>query len=77
MIYSGLVGPEDIFDPETACGLRGLLFFGDNYSGNLFGFDMNHGWQIAEVDGSDRLPWFEDAKTIGEFIARRFVNQEG
>lgn len=77
MLYSGLVEPGEIFDPQTAAGLDGLLFFGDNFAGWVVGFDTRRGWQLVGFDNSYHVePEPEQARTIGEFIARRLAEQE-
>jgi hypothetical protein len=52
MIYSGLVASDEIFDPDTAAALDGLLFFRDNYSGWVVGFDTHRGWRLVGVDNA-------------------------
>jgi hypothetical protein len=77
MIYSGPVEPDEIFDPRTAADLPGLLFFGDDFSGRVVGFDTRHGWRLVGVDNGCRESDPEDARTVAEFITRRLADQEG
>jgi hypothetical protein len=77
MIYSGPVESGEIFDPQTAAGLDGLLFFGDNFAGWVVGFDTRRGWRLVGFDNSYHAePEPEQARTIGEFIAQRLADQE-
>jgi hypothetical protein len=71
MLYGGLVGPEEIFDPHMIAGLEGLVFIGDNFSGTLVGFDTRNGWRLVCVDDHTHEVATEEARTVGEFIARR------
>jgi hypothetical protein len=76
MIYSGPVEPGEIFDPRTAAGLDGLLFFGDNFAGWVVGFDTHRGWRLVGVDNGTPDSEPQDAQTVGEFIARRLAEQQ-
>jgi hypothetical protein len=77
MIYSGPVGPEDIFDDETAAGLVGIVFFGDNFAGDIIGFDTLGGWRLVGRDtGYSPAPRPLEARTVAEFIAQRLVDCE-
>lgn len=77
MLYSGLVEPGEIFDPQTAADLDGILFFGDNFAGWVVGFDTHRSWRLVGFDNSyHAAPEPEAARTIGEFIALRLAEQE-
>jgi hypothetical protein len=74
MLYSGLVEPDEIFDTETAAGLAGVLFFGDNFSGEVVGFDTRDGWRLVGFDNSVSAdPDPQEARTLAEFIAERIA----
>jgi hypothetical protein len=76
MVYSGLCEPDDIFDPATAAELDGLLFFGDDFDCWVVGFDTRHGWGLIGVNNGYLDPEPQEARTVGEFIARRIAEQE-
>jgi hypothetical protein len=76
MIYDGLCEPSDFFDPDGAAGLTGILFFGDNFSGWMAGFDTRADWRIVGVESSTLEPWPEQAQTIHGFIAQRVSDSE-
>lgn len=77
MLYSGLVEPGEIFDPQTAAELDGLIFFGDNFAGWVVGFDTRRDWQLVGFDNSyHAAPEPEQARSIGEFVALRLAEQE-
>jgi len=76
MIYDGLCEPGDFFDPDTAAQLDGILFFGDNFSGWMVGFDTRTDWRIVGVESSIPEPDPEQAQTIRDFIAQRIVTSE-
>ncbi|VTR93261.1 Uncharacterized protein OS=Pseudomonas synxantha BG33R GN=PseBG33_0190 PE=4 SV=1 [Gemmata massiliana] len=71
MIYNGPCDPSSFFDGVVASGLAGVLFFGDDFSGWMAGFDTLNGWGLVGVDSSSPRPVPERAKTIGEFVALR------
>jgi hypothetical protein len=74
MLYSGLVEPDGIFDPETAAGLAGFVFLGDNFAGEVVGFDTRDGWRLVAFDNSDSAkPDPQEATTLAEFIAKRIA----
>jgi hypothetical protein len=76
MLYDGLVGPEEIFDPETASKLEGIVLFGDNMSGDVVGFEIRDGWRIVEVWHDSLTVHPISARTIGEYIAQKFADWE-
>ncbi len=74
MLYSGLVDPDEIFDAETAAGLAGIVFLGDNFAGEIVGFDTRDGWQLVAFDNSVSAdPDPQEARTLAEFIAERIA----
>ena len=76
MVYGGLCSADELFDPETAERLEGVLFFGDNFAGWVVGFDTHNDWRIVGVDHAAPEPEVEEAQTIGEFIAERIADWE-
>lgn len=69
MIYSGLVGPSDIFDPTTAAELTGVLLLGDDFSGWSVGFDTRAGWRLVGTDhGAEPHPLKQ--RSLLEYIAQ-------
>lgn len=77
MIYSGPISPEDIFDTETAKEFERVVLFGDDFSGEVIGFDTRQGWRIVSVGGHYSGVTSEDVGTVREYIARRLANAEG
>jgi hypothetical protein len=74
MLYSGLVAPDEIFDAETAAGLVGVVFLGDDFSGEVVGFDTRDGWRLVGFDNSySAEPEPQEARTLAEFIAERLA----
>lgn len=77
MLYSGLVEPDEIFDAETAAGLAGLVFLGDNFAGEVVGFDTRDAWRLVGFDNSySAEPEPQEARTLEEFIADRVAHCE-
>jgi hypothetical protein len=74
MLYGGLVEPDEIFDAETAAGLAGIVFLGDNFAGEVVGFDTRDGWRLVGFDNSfSPVPDPQEARTLAEFIAERIA----
>ena len=77
MLYSGLVGPADIFDPATAAELSGLAILGDDFSGCVIGFDTQAGWRLVSFDNSyHTAPEPLEQRTLAEFIAERVADAQ-
>jgi hypothetical protein len=77
MLYSGLVGPADIFDPATAATLSGLAILGDDFSGCVVGFDTRAGWRLVSFDnGYHAAPEPLEQRTLAEFIAQRVADAQ-
>ena len=73
MLYNGLVGPADIFEPAMAAELAGLAFLGDDFSGCVVGFDTRSGWRLVAVDNG-LSPEPLDQRTLAEFVAQRVAD---
>lgn len=77
MLYSGLVGAADIFDPGTAAELADFAFFGDDFSGCVVGFDTRTGWRLVSFDNSyHTAPELLEQQTLAEFIAQRVADAQ-
>jgi hypothetical protein len=76
MIYSGLCKPGDFFGPAAAPQLDGILFFGDDFSGWMVGFDTRNDWRIVGVDSSTRQPYPQQAQTVRDFISQLISESE-
>ncbi len=75
MIYSGLIGPQEIFDPATAAELTGVLLLGDDFSGWSVGFDTQAGWRLVGTDhGAEPHPI--EQRSLSEYIARLVADAE-
>lgn len=76
MVYSGLVNPDDIFDPVAVSKLtKKVLCFGDNFSGNVGGFLPEEHWKVIEILHED-MTIFETGKSFGDFIRRKMLMDE-
>lgn len=53
-IYSGPTSASDIYDPDAAKQLEGLLVVGDDFQGCCVAFDPEHGWSIVEINPIDK-----------------------
>ncbi len=69
-VFSGLVTPEDVFDPVRAAGLAGVVFWGSDWGGVMFGFACASGWALVEVGNLDDRPVPRHEPTLAEFFAR-------
>ena len=69
MIYD-LVSPEDIFDEETAAGLKGILLVGDDFAGSHEAYDTRgRSWQFGSVGDSGTFHVCKKPKDFPAFIA--------
>jgi hypothetical protein len=75
MIYSGPVGPADIFDEATAAKLAGVLLLGDDFGGWVVGFDSRDSWRLVGVDNGS-APEPLEQQTLAEFIAQRIADAQ-
>ena len=69
-IYSGLIEPDEIYDPINAKELDGILLFGDDYSGYCEGFMKKDNWQLVEIDDFQVVDYLNI--TFEEFITDKF-----
>jgi hypothetical protein len=77
MFYAGPIEPGDVLDAETAAGLAGVLFLGDDFAGWLAGFDTRAEWRLVGV--SSAFPEEVEvlgARSVGEFMAGRIADHE-
>ena len=75
MIYSGLIGPDEVFDENTTARVDGVVLLGDNFSGWVIGFDTRAGWRLVGVyAGSVPEPLGHD--TLSKFIAQRVADSD-
>lgn len=56
---------KSIFGDEYAISDKNLLFFGDNFSGDLAGFDIDNNWELIE--------FWHDCREI-YYLKRLFTN---
>lgn len=64
-IYQGLIEPEEFYDPETVREFRDVMFFGADFNGTSYGFDVRH-WEIIEITPTIRINRIN--KTFAEFL---------
>jgi hypothetical protein len=69
-IYSGLIEPNEIYDPIRAKDLDGILLFGDDYSGYCAGFVKKDSWQLVEIDDFQGVDYLNI--TFEEFVRDKF-----
>ena len=63
MIHA-LLGPDEVYDPETATALAGVVIVGDDFAGTCDAYDTKHGWKFGSIGGNctfERSPY-------GDFI---------
>ncbi|MCA9095997.1 MAG: hypothetical protein KDA68_21100 [Planctomycetaceae bacterium] len=71
-----LLNPEDIYDPETARGLGGVLIVGDDFAGNCEAFDAANGWQFGTIGDSGRFERYEEVySSFTGFLKKWFVEK--
>jgi hypothetical protein len=66
MIYP-LIEPSDVFDPETAAGLEGIVLVGDDFAGTHEAYDTRgSSWHFGTVGGGGK---FRPCKKPEDFVA--------
>src|SRR5436853_4756376 len=45
----GLLDPEEVYDPETASTLNGIVLVGDDFAGTCEAYDTKHGWRFGSI----------------------------
>lgn len=68
--FSGLVGPEEIYCPETTANLGNILLFGSDGQGYCAGFAPEQRWDLIEVDPLDNEVYSLE-RTFEEFVRRK------
>lgn len=66
-IYDQLMEPAELCETGITGHLDGILCFGHNFDGNLFGFDTYHGWKVVEIDPLYGF-FIERGASFAEFI---------
>jgi hypothetical protein len=66
-VYSGPISPQSIFGEADARGLSHIALFGDDFSGNPYGFDTKAGWCVVCVNHED-LSVRQETLTFQEFF---------
>jgi hypothetical protein len=77
MVYSGPVEPDEIFDASTVAELTGIVLIGDNFAGDVIGFDTRDGWRLVRSDiAYSPEPMPEAARTVGQFLAEWLADRD-
>lgn len=73
-IYGGPIDPEEIFDSETAKGLKEYVFIGDDYSGWMIGYKKTqNGYAFKEFDHQEVMEL--DPTNIIDFLAEELFRE--
>ncbi len=73
-VYSGPIDASEIYDPTTAESLAGIVLVGDNFSGEVVGYNTRNQWQIGEIDSSSEFqPLYGGITTFTDMIQDRFL----
>lgn len=68
-----LLDPVDIYDPETARGLEGVIIVGDDFAGNCEAFDAGNDWRFGSIEDSGRFEPYEDYSSFTDLLTKWFV----
>lgn len=72
-----LAEPSEMFDPETASGLEGVLIVGDDFAGHCEAYDAANGWLFGTIGSDGRFePYGEMYSSFIDFLEKWFVADE-
>jgi hypothetical protein len=75
MIYD-LLGPDKVYDPETAARLDGVFLIGDDFAGNNEAYDRRKSWKFGGIGGNGRFSPHRQYATFIDFIEDWFGKPE-
>jgi hypothetical protein len=71
IFYEGLINASEVFNEADNPGLKNILLFGDNFSGDAIGF-LHTDWSIVEIWHQDVSIVPRDERTFMEFANNIF-----
>ena len=69
-LYGGLIDPEFVYGTDEAA--PGVMLFCDDYQGYCFGFDLNNGYRVVQVDPFGVVETFDDLHTFMDLMVWYF-----
>jgi hypothetical protein len=60
----GLLDPDEVYDPDTAAALAGVVLVGDDFAGTCEAYDTKRGWKFGSIGATGEF----DANGYGDFI---------
>lgn len=63
MIHA-LLDPDELYDPETAAALAGVVVVGDDFAGTCEAYDTKRGWKFGSIGAAGKF----DENGYGDFI---------
>jgi hypothetical protein len=72
-----LMEPDEIYDPETALGLAGVLVVGDDFAGHCEAYDAANGWMFGSIGSNGNFePYDGIYSSFTDFLNSWFVADE-
>ena len=69
-----LLGPDEIYDHETARGLDGVLIVGDDFAGHCEAYDAANGWLFGSIGSNGSFePYDGIYSSFTDFLEKWFV----
>ncbi|TWT92608.1 hypothetical protein [Neorhodopirellula pilleata] len=69
-----LLEPDEIYDPETARGLDGVLIVGDDFAGNCEAYDAANGWLFGSIGSNGCFEPYDGIYfSFTDFLEKWFV----
>ena len=69
-----LLEADEIYDPETARGLEGVLIVGDDFAGHCEAYDAANGWLFGSIGSNGRFePYDGIYSSFTDFLEKWFV----
>ncbi|MEZ6136319.1 MAG: SMI1/KNR4 family protein [Pirellulaceae bacterium] len=72
-----LLEPDEIFDPETARALDGVLIVGDDFAGHCEAYDASDNWRFGSVGSDGNFEPYDGVySSFTDFLEKWFVADE-
>ena len=72
-----LLAPDEIYDPETARDLDGVLIVGDDFAGHCEAFHAANGWLFGSIGSNGNFESYDGIySSFTDFLEQWFVADE-
>lgn len=72
-----LLEPSDIYDQETAIGLKGKYIVGDNFCGDCHAYDADNNWTFGYINSNGEFIELTECYTdFIDFLEKLAINEQ-